>query len=166
MLTSPPEESVEHWGGLEVDDETEVIYGNVLQIGDAAFAYYGFSQYGSDRHVKLVNSCADMLEQYGAKLYDILIPTSVGVVVSSDYMELLKCTDQGQTISYIFSQVNELSLIHILPERCPRPRDLALRARGYRCLRAEGCLVFFVLSGGEVQVRRVLHEKPEYAALL
>ena len=33
-------------------------------------------------------------------------------------------------------------------------------------LRAEGCLVFFVLSGGEVQVRRVLHEKPEYAALL
>ena len=107
VLTSPPEESVEHWGGLEVDDETEVIYGNVLQIGDAAFAYYGFSQYGSDRHVKLVNSCADMLEQYGAKLYDILIPTSVGVVVSSDYMELLKCTDQGQTISYIFSQVNE-----------------------------------------------------------
>lgn len=54
----------------------------------------------------------------------------------------------------------------LMPERCPRPRDLALRARGYRCLRAEGCLVFFVLSGGEVQVRRVLHEKPEYAALL
>ena len=94
-------------GGLEVDDETEVIYGNVLQIGDAAFAYYGFSQYGSDRHVKLVNSCAEMLEQYDAKLYDILIPTSVGVVVSSEYMEKLKCTDQGQTISYIFSQESD-----------------------------------------------------------
>ena len=107
VLTSPPEESVEHWGGLEVDDETEVIYGNVLQIGDAAFAYYGFSQYGSDRHVKLVNSCAEMLEQYDAKLYDILIPTSVGVVVSSEYMEKLKCTDQGQTISYIFSQESD-----------------------------------------------------------
>lgn len=107
MLTSPPEESVEHWGGLEVDDETEVIYGNVLQIGDAAFAYYGFSQSGSDRHVELVNSCAEMLAQYGVKLYDILIPTSVGVVVSSDYMEQLKCTDQGQTISYIFSRVSE-----------------------------------------------------------
>ena len=104
---SPPEESVEHWGGLEVDDETEVIYGNVLQIGDAAFAYYGFSQSGSDRHVELVNSCAEMLAQYGVKLYDILIPTSVGVVVSSDYMEQLKCTDQGQTISYIFSRVSE-----------------------------------------------------------
>ena len=107
VLTSPPEESVEHWGGLEVDDETEVIYGNVLQIGDAAFAYYGFSQSGSDRHVELVNSCAEMLAQYGVKLYDILIPTSVGVVVSSDYMEQLKCTDQGQTISYIFSRVSE-----------------------------------------------------------
>ena len=107
VLTSPPEESVEHWGGLEVDDETEVIYGNVLQIGDAAFAYYGFSQYGSDRHVELVNSCADMLEEFDVTLYDILIPTSVGVVVSSDYMELLKCTDQGETISYIFSQENE-----------------------------------------------------------
>ena len=107
VLTSPPEESVEHCGGLEVDDETEVIYGNVLQIGDAAFSYYGFSQYGSDQHIELVNSCADMLEQYGVELYDILIPTSVGIVVSSEYMELLKCTDQGQTISYIFSQVDE-----------------------------------------------------------
>ena len=63
----------------------------------------------------------------------------------------------------IAEQMRSLAL---MPERCPRPRDLALRARGYRCLRAEGCLVFFVLSGGEVQVRRVLHEKPEYAALL
>jgi hypothetical protein len=107
VLTSPPEESVEHWGGLQVDGETEVIYGNVLQIGDAAFAYYGFSQSGSDRHIELVNSCAEMLKQYNVKLYDILIPTSVGVVVSSDYMEQLKCTDQGQTISYIFSRESE-----------------------------------------------------------
>ena len=62
-----------------------------------------------------------------------------------------------RSYDFIAEQMRSLAL---MPERCPRPRDLALRARGYRCL------VFFVLSGGEVQVRRVLHEKPEYAALL
>ena len=105
--TSPPEVSVEHWGGIDADNDAEIIYGNVLQIGDAAFAYYGFSQYGSDRHAALVNNCADTLEDLGATVYDILIPTSVGVLVSSDYMEKIKCSDQGASISYIFSQVDD-----------------------------------------------------------
>lgn len=107
IVTSPPEESVEHWGGIDVDNDAEVIFGNVLQIGDAAFSYYGFSQYGSDRHVKMANKCADMLEEYGIAFYDILIPTSVGILVSSDFMEQIKCSDQGASISYIFSSEQE-----------------------------------------------------------
>lgn len=118
--TSPPEESVEHWGGIDADNEAEVIFGNVLQIGDSAFAYYGFSQYGSDRHVALMNSCAEMLANYNVELYDVLIPTSVGILVSSDFMEQVKCSDQGESISYIFSQedkaVNKVNVFNTLIE--------------------------------------------------
>lgn len=106
-VTSPPTESVEHWGGIDADDDADIIFGTVLQIGDAAFAYYGFSQYGSDRHAAMVNNCADVLSEYGVTVYDILIPTSVGVLVSSDDMEKLGCSDQGASISYIFGQESE-----------------------------------------------------------
>lgn len=105
--TSPPTESVEHWGGIDADSDAEVIFGTVLQIGDSAFAYYGFSQDSSDRYVKMVNACADIMTEKGVEVYDILIPTSVGVLVSSDYMEQIKCSDQGASISYIFSAMND-----------------------------------------------------------
>ena len=105
--TSPPQDSVEHWGGLGDDGEAEVIFGNVLQIGDAAFAYYGFSQSGSDRHIKLVDHCAEVMAEKGVSVYDILIPTSVGVLVSSDYMAQIKCSDQGASISYIFANMSD-----------------------------------------------------------
>ena len=101
--TSPPTESVEHWGGLVVDDDAEVIFGQVLQIGDSAFSYFGFSQYGSDRRIRLVNDLAEVMTQRGVTVYDILIPTSVGVLVSSEYTEKLKCSDQGATVDYIYS---------------------------------------------------------------
>ena len=38
-----------------------------------------------------------------------------------------------RSYDFIAEQMRSLAL---MPERCPRPRDLALRARGYRCLRA------------------------------
>jgi hypothetical protein len=105
--TSPPEQSVEHWGGLGDDGEAEVIFGNVLQIGDAAFAYYGFSQSGSDRHIALMNTFSEAMAEKGVRVFDVLIPTSVGVLVSSDYMEQIKCSDQGATIKYMFSNMND-----------------------------------------------------------
>lgn len=105
--TSPPEQSVEHWGGLGDDGEAEVIFGNTLQIGDAAFSYYGFSQGGSDRHIALMNAFADSMAVKGVRVFDILIPTSVGVLVSSDYMDKIKCSDQGASISYMFANMND-----------------------------------------------------------
>ncbi|MEG2007578.1 MAG: DHHW family protein [Oscillospiraceae bacterium] len=107
VVTSPPEKSVEHWGGIDVGNDAEVIFGTVLQIGDAAFAYYGFSQYGSDRYIKLMNGFADAMAEKDVEVYDVLIPTSVGVLVSSDYMEKIKSSDQGASISYMFKNMND-----------------------------------------------------------
>lgn len=107
VVTLPPEESVEQWGGIEVDGDAEVIFGSVLQIGNSAFAYYGFSQSGSDRYINMMNHCAEVMDEKGVEVYSVLAPTSVGVMVASDYMEMLGCTDQGESISYILSGMND-----------------------------------------------------------
>ena len=53
-----------------------------------------------------------------------------------------------------------------MPERCPRPRDLALRARGYRCLSVVRYLVLYTISGSDVLLRRILRRRPEHSGLL
>ena len=53
-----------------------------------------------------------------------------------------------------------------MPERCPRPRDLALAAKGYRYLVVGNYLVFYVIVGPVVQIRRILYAKRDYKQLL
>lgn len=57
------------------------------------------------------------------------------------------------------------SLSH-MPERCSRPKDLALAAKGYRCLVVEKYLVFYVVERDTVQIRRILYGRRDYTALL
>ena len=57
-------------------------------------------------------------------------------------------------------------LDRLSPPAALRSYDFIAEQMRSLALMPERCPLFFVLSGGEVQVRRVLHEKPEYAALL
>ena len=53
-----------------------------------------------------------------------------------------------------------------MPERYPRPKDLALAAKGYRYLAVKNYLVFYVVSGDTVQIRRILYGHRDYLSLL
>ena len=53
-----------------------------------------------------------------------------------------------------------------MPERCPRPKDLALAAKGYRYLIVKNYLVFYAVVGDTVQIRRILYARRDYWALL
>ena len=53
-----------------------------------------------------------------------------------------------------------------MPERCPKPKDLALAAKGYRYLAVGNYLVFYVIVGSVVQIRRILYAKRDYKQLL
>ncbi len=67
----------------------------------------------------------------------------------------------------IYDRITEeiQSLSH-MPERCPRPRDLALAAKGYRYLIVEKYLVFYVVERDTVQIRRILYGRRDYQSLL
>ena len=105
--TTPPETSVEEWGGILVDEDAEVIFGTTLQIGDAAYGYFSFSQSGCDTYAGVISDFADAMAEKDVDVYSMLIPTSVGVMVSSEYMETIRCSDQGASIAYALSMMGD-----------------------------------------------------------
>ncbi|MGO5061124.1 type II toxin-antitoxin system RelE/ParE family toxin [Lawsonibacter sp. LCP25S3_F5] len=62
--------------------------------------------------------------------------------------------------------VSEIASLSKMPERWPRPKDLALAAKGYRCLVVKNYLVFYVVVGDVVQIRRILYARRDYQSLL
>ena len=62
--------------------------------------------------------------------------------------------------------VEEIASLSKMPERCPRPKDLALVAKGYRYLIVKNYLVFYAVVGDTVQIRRILYARRDYWALL
>jgi len=62
--------------------------------------------------------------------------------------------------------VEKIAGLSETPKRYPMAKDTQLRLRGYRTLLAESYLVFYVIEGKEVQVRRILYAKRQYGRLV
>jgi len=105
--TAPPETSVEEWGGIMVDEDAEVVFGNILQIGDAAYGYFTFLQSGCDAYAKVISDFADVMAERDVEVYAMPIPTSVGVMISSEYQEKIRCSDQGASTAYLLGVMGE-----------------------------------------------------------
>lgn len=69
-------------------------------------------------------------------------------------------------LKYYDLLVHEISSLSNMPERCPKPKDLALAAKDYRYLMVKNYLVFYVIVGDTVQIRRILYARRDYASLL
>ncbi len=103
-----PTDPVEVWGGVNAGEGAEIYLGNVIQIGDTAFNYFGFSQNESDRFINTMTWLNDDLSsREGLRIATALIPTSVGILVEKEYQEKIGCVDQEQVIDYIFSGMPE-----------------------------------------------------------
>ncbi|WP_223836513.1 type II toxin-antitoxin system RelE/ParE family toxin [Paenibacillus oceani] len=62
--------------------------------------------------------------------------------------------------------VEHAALLGELPFRYPLMKTPVLRAKGYRVLVVHSYLVFYVVMGDVVQIRRILHGKRKYEFLL
>ena len=80
-----------------------------------------------------------------------------------DYLNTLS---PDAAIRYYDTLVNAIAGLDRMPERCPRPRDLALKAKGYRYLIVKDYLVFFVITGDTVEIRRILYSRRDYNSIL
>lgn len=83
-----------------------------------------------------------------------------------DIVDYLNTLSPEAAIRHYDEIIEKLESLSRFPNRCPLVRDLALKAKGYRCLVAEDYLVFFVIKARVVQVRRIIHGKRRYESLL
>lgn len=100
------------------------------------------------------------MEQYNVKIYPAAEQDLLDII---DYLNTLSPTAALRYYDLLTEQIASLS---VMPERCPRPKDLALAAKGYRYLVVENYLVFYVVADDTVQIRRILYGRRNYQSLL
>lgn len=83
-----------------------------------------------------------------------------------DIVSYLNTLSPETATRYYDLMVREISNLDQFPERCPHPRDLALKAKGYRYLLVKNYYVFYIIKGDTVQIRRILYARRDYRNLL
>lgn len=83
-----------------------------------------------------------------------------------DIIDYLNTLSPDVALRYYDQLTEEIATLSHMPERCPHPKDLALAAKGYRCLLVKNYLVFYVIAGDTVQIRRILYGRRDYSSLL
>lgn len=83
-----------------------------------------------------------------------------------DIIDYLNTLSPDAALRYYDLLTEQIASLSHMPERCPRPKDLALAAKGYRYLIVEKYLVFFVVVGDTVQIRRIIYGRRDYTSLL
>ncbi|GAB6173569.1 type II toxin-antitoxin system RelE/ParE family toxin [Paradesulfitobacterium aromaticivorans] len=62
--------------------------------------------------------------------------------------------------------VDSIGSLQQMPKRCPLIKNTILRMKGYRMLAVENYVVFYVVSGDTVQIRRILFGRRQYEFFL
>lgn len=83
-----------------------------------------------------------------------------------DLISYLNTLSADAALRYYDLIVEEIGSLSQMPERCPYVRNNPLKAKGYRCLVVGSYLVFYVVKGDTVQIRRILYGKRNYEWLL
>lgn len=100
------------------------------------------------------------METYKVKIYPTAKQDLLEII---DYLNTLS---REAALRYYDLLTEEIASLSTMPERYPRPKDLALAAKDYRYLAVKNYLVFYVVSGDTVQIRRILYGRRDYLALL
>lgn len=83
-----------------------------------------------------------------------------------DIVSCLNIFSPDVALRYYDLLVEEIASLAQMPERRHRPKDIALAAKGYRYLIVKNYLVFYVVEGDTVQIRRIPYARRNYQALL
>ena len=84
----------------------------------------------------------------------------------SDIVDYLNTLSPDVALRYYDLLTEEIASLAQMPNRCPKPRDLALAAKGYRYLIVKDYIVFYVVSGNTVEIRRIVYGRRNYQSFL
>ena len=76
--------------------------GAILIVDNAAYEYYNFNKNAANNYAGAVNRAAELLKGR-SQVYDMIIPTSMGVTLPQSVRETVKSSDQKSAIEYMYS---------------------------------------------------------------
>lgn len=93
--------SEENYDEISANGDSQSI-GAVFVVGNRAFEYYNFSRPQANKYISSMNTLAEKLSGK-AKVYDMIVPTSIGITLPDAYMGHINSSDQSKAIDYINS---------------------------------------------------------------
>lgn len=96
--------SEENYDKIDANGDSQSI-GAVFVVGNRAFEYYNFSQAQANNYISSMNKLAEKLSGK-AKVYNMIVPTSIGITLPDSYMGHINSSDQQKAIDYINSGLN------------------------------------------------------------
>ena len=82
--------------------------GNVYVTGDTAFSVFYFDLDGSNAYIQMMNKAQKRLEGI-ADVYDILVPTSLGICLDEDAQKEIGASLQSDAMDYVVSSINSIN---------------------------------------------------------
>lgn len=98
--------------------------------------------------------------KYNIKIYSVAKKDLLDII---DYVNTLSSV---AAMNLYDSIVEKIGTLTEMPERCALVKDINLRLKGYRVLIAENYLVFYVIKGNTVGIRRIIYAKRDFSWLL
>ena len=100
------------------------------------------------------------MEQYEVKIF----PTAQNDL--RDIVDYLNTLSPDAALKYYGLIVKQIDKLQTMPMCYALARDIQLRLRGYRLLLVKNYIVFYVINGNTVEIRRILYSKRQYHDLL
>ncbi len=93
---------------LQSQSRTYHDYGTyVIRVDNKAYEMYGYNDQAAQTYADVVNQVADQLAGQ-TKVYDLAIPTAIGIVLPDDIAAILpNYTDQSQVLERIFAKMSK-----------------------------------------------------------
>jgi len=102
--TTAAAKNSDYWNdGVPENAPTQTL-GGVLVRGDSAFEYYNFSKSVADEYVRVINKAAKQLNGK-ATVYDLVVPTSIDVMLPASVRDGLNSSDQKKATDYLYGSM-------------------------------------------------------------
>lgn len=102
--TEPAETSTQAPANGVKAGETQAL-GSIIISGNAGYEYYNFVQETADRYISSLNNAAAAVSDR-ANVYDMIIPTSIDIVLEPQIRESLSVSDQRKAINYMYASMS------------------------------------------------------------
>lgn len=101
-LIKPEDET---WAEHNENLDTQSL-GAVFVAGNVGYEYYNFIQKEADRYIRVMNSEAEALNGV-AEVYDMIVPTSIGITLPDNYKKTINSSDQRKAIDYMYGGMSD-----------------------------------------------------------